>query len=56
MVHPRLCVAPRNTAADFAPDELAGYFLHAVSAAHDLPPNAAVRRLVTVRMAGLRPS
>jgi AcrR family transcriptional regulator len=41
---------------DVAPDELANYCLHALSAAGSLPSHAAVRRLVTVTLAGLRPS
>jgi AcrR family transcriptional regulator len=40
---------------DVAPDELARYCLHALSAASTLPSTAAVRRLVTVTIAGLRP-
>jgi hypothetical protein len=40
---------------DVAPDELAGYCLHALTAAGGLPSKAAVRRLVTVTLAGLRP-
>ncbi|MGH3808742.1 MAG: TetR/AcrR family transcriptional regulator [Pseudonocardiaceae bacterium] len=40
---------------DVAPDELAGYCLHALTAASGLPSKAAVRRLVTVILAGLRP-
>ncbi len=40
---------------DVAPDELASYCLHALSAAGDLPSKAAVRRLVKVVLAGLRP-
>jgi len=40
---------------DIAPDELADYCLHALSAASNLPSKAAVGRLVTVTMAGLRP-
>ena len=39
---------------DVAPDELAGYCLHALTAASSLPSKAAVRRLVTVTLAGLR--
>jgi AcrR family transcriptional regulator len=39
---------------DVAPDELAIYCLHAVSAAGSLPTKAAVRRLVTITLAGLR--
>jgi AcrR family transcriptional regulator len=40
---------------DVAPDELASYCLHALTAASSLPNKAAVRRLVTVTLAGLRP-
>jgi AcrR family transcriptional regulator len=40
---------------DVAPDELARYCLHALSAAGSLPCAAAVRRLVTVTIAGLQP-
>lgn len=40
---------------DVAPDELASYCLHALTAASSLPSRAAVRRLVTVILAGLRP-
>ncbi|MGI8515506.1 MAG: TetR/AcrR family transcriptional regulator [Acidimicrobiia bacterium] len=40
---------------DVAPDELASYCLHALTAASSLPSKAAVRRLVTVTLAGLRP-
>jgi AcrR family transcriptional regulator len=40
---------------DVAPDELATYCLHALGAAGSLPSKAAVRRLVTVTLAGLRP-
>ena len=38
---------------DVAPDELASYCLHALTAASSLPTEAAVRRLVTVTLAGL---
>ncbi len=41
--------------ADVAPAELASYVLHALSAAAALPSKAAVGRLVTVTLAGLRP-
>ena len=41
--------------ADIAPDELARYCLHALAAAGGLPDEAAVRRLVRVTLAGLRP-
>jgi AcrR family transcriptional regulator len=40
---------------DVAPDELAGYCLHAITAAGSLRSKAAVRRLVTIILAGLRP-
>ena len=40
---------------DVAPDELASYCLHALTAARSLPSKVAVRRLVTVTLAGLRP-
>ncbi|MFC5799787.1 TetR/AcrR family transcriptional regulator [Streptomyces formicae] len=41
---------------DVAPGELASYCLHALTAAGSLPSEAAVRRLVTVTPAGLRPA
>ena len=41
--------------ADIAPEELASYCLHALTAAGSLPSKAAVRRLVAVTLAGLRP-
>jgi AcrR family transcriptional regulator len=40
---------------DIAPAELADYCLHALGAAGGLPSKAAVGRLVTVTLAGLRP-
>jgi AcrR family transcriptional regulator len=40
---------------DVAPQELANYCLHALAAASSLPSKSAVRRLVTVTLAGLRP-
>ena len=40
---------------DVPPDELASYCLHALAAASGLSSKAAVRRLVTVTTAGLRP-
>lgn len=40
---------------DVAPDELASYCLHALAAASTMPSTAAVRRLVSVTLAGLRP-
>ncbi|MGH3550902.1 MAG: TetR/AcrR family transcriptional regulator [Pseudonocardiaceae bacterium] len=44
-----------NLRDDVAPNELASYCLHALTAAASLPSEAAVRRLVTVTLAGLRP-
>jgi AcrR family transcriptional regulator len=41
--------------SDVPPDELANYCLHALAAASSAPSKAAVRRLVTVTLAGLRP-
>ena len=41
--------------SDIAPDELAGYCLHALTAAGALPSEAAVRRLLAVTASGLRP-
>jgi AcrR family transcriptional regulator len=41
---------------DVAPGELAGFCLHALAAAASLPSEAAVRRLVTVILDGLRPA
>ena len=41
---------------DVDADELASYCLHALSAASGMPSKAAARRLVTVTLAGLRPS
>lgn len=41
---------------DVAPDELAAYCVHALAGASSLPTAAAVRRLVTVTMDGLRPA
>ena len=38
---------------DVAPDELASYCLHALAAARGLPSKAAVRRLISVTLAGL---
>ena len=40
---------------DVSPDELASYCLHAAAAARSLSSKAAVRRLVTVTLTGLRP-
>ena len=48
-------VASGDIRDDVAPNELAGFCLHALGAAGSLPSAAAVRRLVGVTMAGLRP-
>lgn len=40
---------------DVAPAELVGYCLHALAGARHLPSKAAVRRLVLLTIAGLRP-
>ncbi len=40
---------------DVTPDELASYCLHALAGASDLRSKAAIRRLVAVTLAGLRP-
>lgn len=40
---------------DVAPDELVSYCLHALTAASGLASKAAVRRLATITLAGLRP-
>ena len=40
---------------DVPPEELACYCLHALTAASSLPTKAAVRRLVAITLAGLRP-
>lgn len=44
-----------NVRDDVAPDELAGYCLHALAAATGLPSETAVQRLVAVTVSGLRP-
>lgn len=41
---------------EVGPDELVGFIVHALSAASSLPSRAAVRRLVALTLAGLRPS
>jgi AcrR family transcriptional regulator len=45
----------RHIRDDIAPEELASYCLYALAAASSLPSEPAVRRLVTVTLAGLRP-
>jgi AcrR family transcriptional regulator len=51
----REAAATGDVRDDVAPEELATYCLHAVTAASRLPTKAAVRRLVAVTLAGLRP-
>ncbi len=48
-------VASGDVRDDVAPDELVSYCLHAIGAASGLPSKPAVRRLVGVTLAGLRP-
>ncbi len=43
-----------NVRNDVAPDELASYCLHALTAARGLPSKAAVHRLVTLTLAGVQ--
>jgi hypothetical protein len=40
---------------DVPPDELAGFCLHALTAASGLPSRAAVERLVDMTLSGVRP-
>jgi AcrR family transcriptional regulator len=47
--------AAGSVRSDIAPGELAGYCLHALTAAGSLPSEPAVRRLLAVTMTGLRP-
>ncbi len=47
--------ATGDVRSDVDPDELVGYCLHALTAASGLPSKAAVRRLVSVTLDGLRP-
>lgn len=49
------CAASGIVRDDVAPGELASYCLHALTAAGRAPSPAAVRRLVAVTLAGLRP-
>jgi AcrR family transcriptional regulator len=48
-------VATGDLRDDIGPDELATYCIHALAAARALPSKPAVRRLVSVTLAGLRP-
>lgn len=50
------CADAGEIRADIAADELASYCLHALGAASSLPTQAAVRRLVSVTLAGLEPA
>jgi AcrR family transcriptional regulator len=45
-----------NIRDDVTPDELANFCLHALTAASTLPAKAAVHRLVTITLHGLRPA
>jgi hypothetical protein len=58
LVHDALvdAVASGQVRDDVAVEELVDYCLHALSAARNLTSPAAVRRLVTVTLAGLRPA
>jgi AcrR family transcriptional regulator len=58
MIRDLVAEAARSGAVrdDVPPGELASYCLRALTAASDLSSKAAVRRLVTVTLAGLRPS
>ena len=49
------CAETGDVRDDVAPEELASYCLHALAAASSLPSKAAVRRLVAVTLAGVRP-
>jgi hypothetical protein len=49
------CADVGEITADIPADELASYCLHALGAASSLPSQEAVRRLVTVTLAGLHP-
>jgi AcrR family transcriptional regulator len=49
-------VATGDVRGDVPPEELASYCQHALAAARSLPSKAAVRRLVTVILGGLRPA
>ncbi len=48
-------VATGDIRDDVAPDELTTYCLHALAAASSLPSKAAIRRLVTITLAGMTP-
>ena len=49
-------VATGDVRDDITPDELVNYCLHAIAGANSLSSKAAVRRLVAVTLAGLRPT
>ncbi len=44
----------RNVRTDVSPDELVTYCLHALTAANSLPSKAAIARLVSITLTGLR--
>jgi len=48
------CAQVGDVRDDVSPEELANYCLHTLTAASSLPSKAAVRRLVTVTLSGLR--
>lgn len=50
------CVEAGEVRHDTAPQELASYCLHALAGATSAPSKAAVRRLVTLTIDGLRPA
>ena len=49
------CVKTGEVRGDVPPGELASYCLHALAAAVSVPSRAAIRRLVMITLAGLRP-
>ena len=52
----RECAKTGDVRDDVAPDELASFCLHALTAASAMRSKTAVRRLVAVTLAGLRPA
>jgi hypothetical protein len=55
MIRDLLTAQTGDIGDDVAPDELPNYCLHALTTASNLPSRPAVRRLVTVTLAGLHP-
>jgi hypothetical protein len=49
------CVKAGEVRSDASPGELATFCVHALTAAGSLPSKTAVRRLVEVTLAGLKP-